>query len=206
MTLLNLKAAQQSLISDINFRHSSFIRDIPNEIVRLIFTFCHDPTPRRNKKSQSRGFCMLRLGAVCQKWREIAWATPEFWTTLRMPDIPKGSSPSFSLQVELAQEWLFRTANLPLNISLETQESSEFNHDVGSNKDPQILLGALAMSRYLHPGMYFNLPLFHYLPSEALQNESYSQKFQHLRLDGFQLRKSPVSFNAYGELLKPTKA
>lgn len=33
------------------------------------------------------------------------------------------------------------------------------------------------MSRYLHPGMYFNLPLFHYLPSEALQNESYSQKF-----------------------------
>ena len=92
-TLLNLRAAQQFLISDINFHHSSFIRDIPNEVVRLIFSLCRDPALKHGKEPQSRRFCMLRLGAVCRNWREIAWATPELWTSLRMPDIPGGPLP-----------------------------------------------------------------------------------------------------------------
>ena len=38
-TLLSLRAAQQSIISDINFHHSPFIRDISNEVVCIIFGF-----------------------------------------------------------------------------------------------------------------------------------------------------------------------
>jgi hypothetical protein len=204
-TLLNLKAAQQSLISDINFHHSHFIRDIPNEVVGLIFSFCHDPAPRRSKESQSRRFCMLTLGAVCKKWREIAWATPELWTFLRMPDVPEGSSPSFSRQVELAQEWLGRTANLPLDISLETQLSSR-----NPNTNPHIGRLLETLNSYSGrwrcldiciPKMY--LPLFNYLPSETAQQDP--EGLQHLRLDGFRLTKSRVSFNTHGEFLKPTK-
>jgi hypothetical protein len=201
-TLLDLRAAQQSLISDINFHHSHFIRDIPNEIVGLIFSFCQDPAPRRSKESQSRRFL---LGAVCKKWREIAWATPELWTFLRMPDIPEGSSSSFSRQVELAQEWLGRTANLPLDISLETQVSSrnpKFNPHVGRLIETlNSYSGRWRCLDICIPKMY--LPLFNYLPSETAQNEP--EGLQHLLLDGFRLKKSQVSFNTHGELLKPTK-
>jgi hypothetical protein len=214
-TLLNLRAAQQSLISDINFHHSPFIRDIPNEVVCIIFSFCHDPvTPKRSEESldQSRRFCMLTLGAVCRKWREIAWTTPELWTFMRMPDVPDNNcSSSFSLQVELAKEWLDRTANLPLSISLETQvrvpsrNFPDFNPHVGE------LIRVLNLhSRrwqcfdiYI-PMMYF--PLFYNLPSESAQNES--ERLQHLRLDGFQLHhdhKSRIPFNANGHLLTPTR-
>jgi len=221
-TLLNLRIAQRSLISDINFQHSSFIRDIPNEVVRLIFSFCRDPPPRhredsesqlrrlsvfpRSTKSQSQNFCMLKLGAVCKKWREIAWATPELWTSLRMPDIPEGSSPSFGLQVELAQEWLSRTANLSLDISLETQATSrnpKFNPHVGKLIEAiNSYSGRWQCLDICIPKMY--LSLFHHLPSETAQNEK--GRLQHLRLHGFRLfLKSHVAFNADGDFLKPTK-
>ena len=190
-TLLTLRAAQQSLISTDN--HSPFIRDIPNEVVCIIFGFCHDPvTPKHSdseeSQSQTRRFCMLTLGAVCKKWREIAWAIPELWTSLLMPDVPESasSSESFSLQVELAKEWLSRAAKLPLSISLETpgqrKYSSEFNFDVGRlinflnsySRQWQCLDICIAM-------MY--LSLFNNLPSETAQNEQ--ERFQHLQLDGF---------------------
>jgi len=221
-TLLNLRIAQRSLISDINFQHSSFIRDIPNEVVRLIFSFCRDPPPRRREdsefqlrrlsvfprstKSQSQNFCMLKLGAVCKKWREIAWATPELWTSLRMPDIPEGSSPSFGLQVELAQEWLSRTANLSLDILLETQATSrnpKFNPHVGKLIEAiNSYSGRWQCLDICIPKMY--LSLFHNPPSETAQNEK--GRLQHLRLHGFRLfLKSQVAFNADGDFLKPTK-
>jgi hypothetical protein len=216
-TLLNLRAArwQQSLISDINFHHSPFIRDIPNEVVCIIFSFCHDPaTPKRSEESlgQSQRFCMLTLGAVCKKWRETAWATPELWTFMRMPDVPDNNcSSSFSLQVELAKEWLGRTANLPLSISLETQARVPSRNFADSNPHVVELIETLnsyserwqCLDIYI-PAMYF--PLFHNLPAESAQNKP--ERFQHLRLDGFQLdrdHKSRITFNAGGNLLKPTK-
>jgi hypothetical protein len=221
-TLLNLRAAQGSLISDINFQHSPLIRDVPNEVVRLIFSFCRDPPPRRSedsesqsqrlsmfprrKKFQSQTFCMLRLGAVCKKWREIAWATPELWTSLRMPDIPEGSSPSFRLQVELAKEWLSRTANLSLDISLETQVSSrnpKFNPHVGKLIEAiNLYSGRWQCLDICIPKMY--LSLFHSLPSETAQNKP--ERLQYLRLQGFRLlQKSRMAFNADGDFMKPTK-
>lgn len=191
-TLLNLRVAQQSLIPDINFHHSPFIRDIPNEVVCIIFSFCYDPTTsKRSEESpgQSRRFCMLTLGAVCKKWREIAWATPELWTFLRMPDIPDNDcSSSFSLQVELAKEWLGRTANLPLRISLETQVRANrkfpsFNAQVGELIEVLNLYSRRwqCLDIYI-PKMY--LPLFHNLPSESAQNGP-ERLLKHLRLDGF---------------------
>ena len=208
-TLLNLKAAQQSLISTINSHHSSFIRNVPNEVVGLIFSFCHDPAPvlpGRNMVFPSQRFCMLTLGAVCKRWREIAWATPELWTLLRMPDIPDSADSSFSVQAELAKEWLGRSANLPLHISLETQVCSrnpKFNPHVG-----KLIESINSYSRRWQcleiwiPKMY--LPLFQNIPSETAPNEP--ERLQHLRLDGFRLAsKTRVAFNADGDFLKPTK-
>ncbi|KIM35672.1 hypothetical protein M413DRAFT_32329 [Hebeloma cylindrosporum] len=206
--LLKLKAAQRSLISDINFHHS-FMRNIPNEVIGVIFSFCHDPCQWRTKGSKSRKFSMLTLGAICRRWREIAWATPELWTFLLMPNIPQGSSPSnsFSRQLELAEEWLGRSANLPLRIALETkveQRNLTFNPYVGKLID--ILNSCSGRWRCLElciPKIY--LSRFHYRPSETAHNDERGRLY-HLRLEGFRLfSKGQVSFNADGDLLKPTE-
>jgi len=208
-TLLDLRAAQQSLISIINFHHSSFIRNIPNEVVRLIFSFCpglSPPLPRGNKEFPTRRFCTLTLGAVCKKWREIAWTMPELWSVLRIPDVPEGSDPTFSLQVELAKEWLGRSANLPLRISLETRTLSrnpKFNPHVR-----ELIQVVNSYSRRWQcldicvPKVYLHLFCNH--PSETTQNDP--GRLQHLRLDGYRLdTKTQILFNMDGEPPKPTK-
>jgi len=50
----------------------------------------------------------LYLGAVCQKWRELAWKTPQLWTALFV----RFCSP------QLLAEYLERSSSLPLSISL----------------------------------------------------------------------------------------
>jgi len=210
-TLITLRAAQQSLIPDINFHHSTFIRDIPSEVVCIIFGFCRDPAIEKpSEEPQSRRFCMLTLGAVCKKWREIAWATPELWTFLQMLDIPESDcSSSFSLQIELAKEWLGRTANLPLNISLETRwprrSYPRFDPRVGELIDVLNSYSGRWQSLDIYIPVKY-LPLFHNLPSESAQNGP--GIFQHLQLDGSHFdhdNKRPIPFNPDGDLLKPTK-
>jgi hypothetical protein len=151
---------------------------------------------------------MLTLGAVCKKWREIAWATPELWTFLRMSDVPESDCSSFSLQVELAKEWLGRAANLPLSISLKNLGQK---HSLKPISNPHVGTLITILNSYSRrwkcldicvPKMY--LSLFHNLPSESAQNEP--ERFQHFQLGGFGLRnKTRVPFNANGKLLKPTK-
>jgi len=56
----------------------------------------------------------LHLGKVCRAWREIAWATPQLWKTmsLSVPNIPQMS------MVDLVRQWLSRSGQQPLSISL----------------------------------------------------------------------------------------
>ncbi|KAF9005016.1 hypothetical protein BDQ17DRAFT_1470920 [Cyathus striatus] len=55
------------------------------------------------------------LGAVCKKWREIAWTTPSIWTNISI-FISRGTR--YPIQVELLQGWLERARGLPLTIKL----------------------------------------------------------------------------------------
>ncbi|PPR01116.1 hypothetical protein CVT26_016058 [Gymnopilus dilepis] len=57
----------------------------------------------------------LTISAVCQRWREIAFATPTLWTA---PVVHIYSKDKLQPQEQLLMEWFDRSADLPLKISI----------------------------------------------------------------------------------------
>lgn len=57
----------------------------------------------------------FKLGAVCQSWRRIAWATPSLWTTIRVSLRAEGHPAA----AELYREWFRRTNGFPLEVSVD---------------------------------------------------------------------------------------
>lgn len=56
----------------------------------------------------------LTLGAVCQLWRQIAWSTPQLWSDVMLTL----ASPLTYNKINVIQEWLARSRQLPLSIWL----------------------------------------------------------------------------------------
>ncbi|KAF8971917.1 hypothetical protein BDZ97DRAFT_1153800 [Flammula alnicola] len=122
MRLLNIDQEISKLMTErlsikslVNQNHDSIIHRLPQEIASHIFTFSV-PTfkahPRKFKKSVVSA--PLTLGAICQRWRQIAWSTPHLWTTICINLLPR----KFPQRGQLAYEWLSRSGDLPLSIYL----------------------------------------------------------------------------------------
>jgi hypothetical protein len=92
---------RRALRTAMNENHDPLIHKFPPEIASQIFI---QYPPLDNP---------LYLGAVCQKWRQLAWATPELWTSLDITPYNSIDHPS------LVNEWLERSASLPLTIRFE---------------------------------------------------------------------------------------
>jgi hypothetical protein len=122
-----------SLARKINLHHDPFFHHLPFELASRVFIFCvedvmeqtfSDPTespfPTLALKSP------LHLGKVCWAWRHIAWATPQLWKTMNLlvPNTPPMST------VDLVRQWLTRSGQQPLSISLMFQNFPEKFQDV----------------------------------------------------------------------------
>ena len=57
----------------------------------------------------------LLLGAVSQFWRQVAFSTPHLWNTVNIHIL---SNNNLRTKVELTKEWLARSRQLPLHLSL----------------------------------------------------------------------------------------
>ncbi|CAA7270704.1 unnamed protein product [Cyclocybe aegerita] len=104
---------------------------LPPEIVSRVFTVCmhatwenrrpHDallnPVPRATIPP-------LLFGAVCQRWREIAWSTPQLWTKLNIYLDPS----ICGWQTKVAQEWLARSGSLHLSIHLRPRHEQDLSY------------------------------------------------------------------------------
>ena len=99
-----LQNRRRALRTVMNENHDHFIQKFPPEIISHIFIQYAPPSASRDKKDRSA----LRLGSVCRKWRQLAWAMPQLWSSLVIgPEkVPLG----------LTAEWLERSASLPLTI------------------------------------------------------------------------------------------
>jgi len=107
----------------LNQHHDPFTRYLPIEITSNIFAmftenFNSDFDPQ-DPTSIYGG--PLLLGAVAKSWREIAFATPHLWNTLNIliPSIDK-----LPIEVELMKQWLDRSQQLPLYLSLVLRTSA----------------------------------------------------------------------------------
>ena len=101
------------LRTTMNENHDPFIHKFPPEIASHIFMQCSPPSVSFDKYD---GTNPLYFGAVCQKWRQLAWGTPELWTSLHI-DCIRNLKYNNDLS-KLVDEWLERSASLPLTIGL----------------------------------------------------------------------------------------
>jgi len=125
------------------------ISQMPEEIVSEIFQHCQEKQFEDGLFIQYPGETqeVMKLGAVCQRWRRIAWSTPQLWTMI-WPQRPEG--------VGVLQEWISRSRSLPLWIYVQTRpavenfpiwrailqalaECSERWRDVYLNSDPWVV-------------------------------------------------------------------
>jgi len=114
----------------MNAIHDPFIHKLPPELGSHIFHLClptTDPTrpPYYPQKDVLR---VLRLGAVCRKWRQLAWATPNLWEILSISIYLKIKRTLAGSLPVLINEWLGRSRGLPLTIC--------FLYDEGDFDDP----------------------------------------------------------------------
>ena len=103
----NMHTKRRALRTIMNENHDPLIAKFPPEISSQIFIHYAPPVGFFDKNDRSPPFY---LGAVCQKWRQLAWRTPQLWTSLfvRFKPYPP----------QLLAELLERSATLPLAIAL----------------------------------------------------------------------------------------
>lgn len=94
---------------------STFIRLLPLEIIVEIFKHCIFPIAIKDKKTAST-ITPLFIGSICSSWRRIAWSTPSLWSTFSLGF--RSDDSLSNTKIELLEQWLSRTRNLPLSITL----------------------------------------------------------------------------------------
>jgi hypothetical protein len=135
-----LKAKYDTIGTARNAIHDPFIHKLPPEIASHILRLSL-PT-LKNRKNDPKGahgqwkFILkewavpLKLGSVCRKWRELAWATPDLWTTLYIRIKPSMTLSTAESLPGLLREWLGRSGVLPLTIYFfPDDDCSEFTSE-----------------------------------------------------------------------------
>jgi hypothetical protein len=119
--ITELKAKYNSLRTTMNAIHDPFIHKLPLEIGSHIFRLClpildHGESDHWVDRIPAEWAVPLRLGAVCRRWRQLAWATPNLWETLFLTIGPSTRHSLAESLPGLLREWIGRSGALPLTI------------------------------------------------------------------------------------------
>ena len=117
--LERLRLKRYDLKRRINRLHSPIVRQLPADVMSIIFEFClPDFTDQLLPFTEEDLSFPLSLGAICSYWRDIAWSRPCLWSSLvvRVP-----SQRDSHVVTGIAQEWLARSGQLPLTIRISSE-------------------------------------------------------------------------------------
>ena len=171
--LAKLKAKHDAVTSTMNAIHDPFIHKLPPEIGSHIFRLSL-PTLSNGEHLEAilnlyenrSSAEILNLGAVCRKWRQLAWATPDLWNTLYLRiGLETRQSLAESLP-DLVREWLERSGSLPLTIFFrhhpayrdESSDDDENKSEV--DRDTlEIAIGLVIKTLSFHSQRWQNLSL-----------------------------------------------
>ncbi|CAA7270684.1 unnamed protein product [Cyclocybe aegerita] len=121
--------------SAINAAHDPITGRLPIELTTRIFALAMSgwnylPSFMDSKRNTVRP--PLLFGAICRRWREIAWLTPSLWT-----EVDICLSPGNAMhRGTLLDEWIRRSGQLPLLITIRTvhlcpeEDSITFSNEV----------------------------------------------------------------------------
>ncbi|KAJ7865781.1 hypothetical protein B0H13DRAFT_2281522 [Mycena leptocephala] len=122
-----LRAERESLGADVKAHRAliSPVRRLPLDIIQEVFVAC---LPTHHNCVMSGSEPPILLGRICSFWRTISLSTPRLWTSLHVvePTRPPPDSNTVALferkhtqRLETMKDWLGRSGNCPLSISLE---------------------------------------------------------------------------------------
>ncbi|CAA7261313.1 unnamed protein product [Cyclocybe aegerita] len=108
-----------------NLHHDQLVRRLPVEVVSRIFVHCLSlesplsiPMYESYSDPPSRPFRIkpttLALAAVCQRWRQIAFATPRLWNVAGV----KIGGRAVAAYANMTADWLGRSGRLPLSLDI----------------------------------------------------------------------------------------
>jgi len=162
--IIKLKAKDRALGSRANEIHDPFIHKLPPEIGFHIFRLSLPTLDFEDFHLWDKAAAftrVLRLGAVCRKWRELAWATPDLWDTLYVRISPSQEHALVQWLPGLLREWLSRSGMRPLTIffsySGRSEESDSYDSSDESTLEPVADLVIQVIN--LHSGRWQNLHL-----------------------------------------------
>jgi len=135
--IAKLKAKQKPLGTAMNAIHDPFIHKFPPEIGSRILHLSlpsldngeHQPKAI-HRPGSAVWAAPLKLGSVCRKWRQLAWATPDLWTTLYIGIKPSMIHSTAESLPGLLHEWLARSGALLLTVYFFQDEPP---NDTGSH-------------------------------------------------------------------------
>lgn len=98
----------------------------------------------------------LYLGAVCQSWREIVWATPMLWSSISVDMFAISK-----ITAQLVHDWLGRSGQLPLYIRLHAgiEHGAPEHYPIPSHCDVHARRVIDAVNAYANRWTYIDLEL-----------------------------------------------
>ncbi|GLB42872.1 hypothetical protein LshimejAT787_1203210 [Lyophyllum shimeji] len=143
--LVKLVQRRIPLKRKINRRYSPML-SLPVELCSEIFTTCFPPNAAMEGTESP-----LLLGWVCTAWRNLAWSLPWLWNNVYL-----STARPTSVHVELLEEWIARSADLPLSIHLKIKPASA---DVNM-RDVTHLMDVVARCSKRWRSINFDVPFF----------------------------------------------
>ena len=114
---------QKELKEHVNEHHDPLTRYLPVEITLHIFTiYTEDLNSAFDPRNSIIERGPLLLGAISKSWRRIAFSTPHLWNTVNIHI----SNDKLPMKVGLTKEWIDRSGQLPLHLSLIHEDSNVF--------------------------------------------------------------------------------
>ena len=109
---------RRALRTAMNENHDRLIHKFPPEVASYIFLQYCPPSAFFDEDVSTSP---LDLGAVCRKWRQLSWATPQLWSSILIGFCPRGRYRSYdtSDNLQFVTEWLERSACVPLTIRFD---------------------------------------------------------------------------------------
>ncbi|KAF9554058.1 hypothetical protein CPC08DRAFT_821922 [Agrocybe pediades] len=173
--------------TELNYTHSGIVRRLPPEVMSNIFEFRCAEAVWDHTETQFYywvAFTPLRLGRVCRTWRQIAWNTPQLWTSLAILDW-FFTRPN---RVSLLVEWISRSKTLPLSIYIKGHKPENYI-DQGPPESHRPVLDALAESSARWRHLFLRLPTeylrYLFQPTQDLSRVNTIQLDDYLSLSPF---------------------
>ncbi|KIM36372.1 hypothetical protein M413DRAFT_292316 [Hebeloma cylindrosporum] len=156
-----LKATHDAIGTVMNAVHDPFIHKLPPEIGSRIFHLSLSTLTlegRHGAHPDSHIWAWpLKLGSVCRKWRQLAWATPQLWTIVCVGIKYLTTRYIAESLPGLLREWLSRSGALPLTIYFHetwNRFGSRVDLDVKTRNALEVATGSAIDIINLHSGRW----------------------------------------------------